>query len=174
METKLMVSLAATLLAAASLSGAPPASAAAGTPNEARALLQEFVKPGADHAALSAKLRPTKQDYDAVFTPQAVAKLQAAYEPAWNQGVMVVKGKPGQTAVLVWSGTSEDIKAWRGAARDHFPGGYQKVGPYLKPGVTLYAFKFVVPGEALGMAFDGLVHVNGRWVLFPKPFRALE
>jgi hypothetical protein len=25
----------------------------------------------------------------------------------------------------------------------------------------------------LGMAFDGLVHVNGRWVLMPKPWRAL-
>ena len=31
----------------------------------------------------------------------------------------------------------------------------------------------VLPGESLGMAFDGLVHVNGHWAWFPKPWRAL-
>jgi hypothetical protein len=170
--TRRSVGLAAVLLASTTAGAAPQARA--GQLDQARALLQDFVKPGADPAALSAKLRPAKPDYDAVFTADASAKLQAAYEPAWNQGVMVVKGKPGQTSVLVWSATTEDIKAWRGAARDHFPGGYQKVGAHLKPGVTLYAFKFVVPGESLGMAFDGLAFVNGRWVIFPKPFRALE
>ena len=43
----------------------------------------------------------------------------------------------------------------------------------LQSGVTLYRFKFVKPGEGLGMAFDGLVHVNGHWVIIPKPWRAL-
>jgi hypothetical protein len=141
---------------------------------EARALLQAFVEPGADVAALSLKLRPVKADYDAVFLPEAAARLQAAYDPAWDAGAMVLKGKPGQTSVLVRSATSEDLKAWRPAARDAFPGGYQAVGRHLRPGVTLYAFKFVEPGKTLGMAFDGLAHVNGRWVIFPKPFRALQ
>lgn len=30
------------------------------------------------------------------------------------------------------------------------------------------------PGQTLGMAFDGLVHVNGHWRLFPKPWKALR
>ena len=148
--------------------------AAADRTAEAKAMLEAFVKPGADQAALSAKLRPTKADYDAVFLPDASARLQAAYEPAWSAGSLVLKGKPGQTSVLVWGATSEDLKAWRAAARDRFPGGYQKVGAHLRPGVTLYAFKFVEPGETLGMAFDGLTYVNGHWALFPKPFRVLE
>jgi hypothetical protein len=164
----------AVVLAAAPLHAAPQRAASSGRLPEARALLGAFVKPGADHAALSARLRPAKADYDAVFTPAASAKLQAAYGPAWDRGVMVVKGKPEQTAVLVWAATSEEVKSWTGAARDHFPGGYQKVGAHLRPGVTLYAFKFVAPGQTLGMAFDGLAYVNGRWVIFPKPFRALE
>src|SRR5688572_26803926 len=78
----------------------------------ARALLEQFAKPGADHAALSARLRPTKADYEAVFTPEAAARLQAVYDPAWNQGQLVLKGKPEQTEVLVFAATAEEIKAW--------------------------------------------------------------
>jgi hypothetical protein len=159
--------------AVAALLGCAPAEAADRSA-EARTLLQAFVKPGADTAALSQRLRPAKADYDAVFLPDASARLQAAYDPAWSSGSLVVQGKPGQTSVLVWSATSEDIKAWSPAARDRFPGGYQKVAPHLRPGVTLYSFKFVEPGETLGMAFDGLAYVNGRWCIFPKPFRVLQ
>lgn len=148
--------------------------AAADRSAEARTLLEAFVAPGADAAALSRRLRPTKADYDAVFLPDASARLQAAYDPAWSAGSMVLEGKPGQTSVLVWGASTEDLKAWRPPARDRFPGGYQKVAPHLRPGVTLYAFKFVKPGETLGMAFDGLAHVNGRWCIFPKPFRVLQ
>jgi hypothetical protein len=162
------------LLVSAHVDAAPQGAAAQDRLADARVLLKEFVRPGADHAGLSARLRPSRQDYDAVFTPAAAAKLQAAYDPAWDRGVMVVKGKPDQTSVLVWSATAEEVKSWSGAAREHFPGGYQKVGAHLRPGVRLYAFKFVVPGETLGMAFDGLAHVNGHWCIFPKPFRALE
>ena len=42
-----------------------------------------------------------------------------------------------------------------------FPGGYKAVLPHLKPGNAIVRFKFVKPGETHGMAFDGLIHVNG-------------
>ena len=32
-------------------------------------------------------------------------------------------------------------------------------------------FKFVKPGQTFGMAFDGLVYINGKWCIFPKPYR---
>jgi hypothetical protein len=35
----------------------------------------------------------------------------------------------------------------------------------------VYRWKFTKPGETLGMAFDGLYQINGRWVLMPKPWR---
>ena len=41
----------------------------------------------------------------------------------------------------------------------------------LKPGVVLYRWKFVKPGSTIGMAYDGLAHVNGHWVFIPKPWR---
>jgi hypothetical protein len=44
----------------------------------------------------------------------------------------------------------------------------------LKPGQTVYAFKFVKPGESLGMAFEGLTNINGRLRLFPKPWKFME
>jgi hypothetical protein len=161
----------------AALAGAAGTSRAAEPPpglEGARMLVRGLAKPGADHAALTRSLRPAPADYAAVFTPELAARLQQLYGPAWEQGGLVVKGKPGQTDVSVWSATTEDIRAWRGTARDRFPGGYQRLGAHLRPGVTFYAFKFVAPGETLGMAFDGLVHVNGHWRIFPKAYRALQ
>jgi len=48
------------------------------------------------------------------------------------------------------------------------------VAAHLKPGLRIYAFKFVEPGQSLGMAYDGLVRVNGQWRIMPKPWRALR
>lgn len=43
------------------------------------------------------------------------------------------------------------------------PGGDKKVADELQSGHALCRRKFVEPGEDLGMAFDGLVHIDGRW-----------
>lgn len=152
---------------------AKPAETFPGTEAGAKALLQRFLDPTQDVEKLSATLRPQAGDYAKVFAGESAAKAQAAYGPAWDAGAMQIKPKAGQTELLLWSASSEDVKAWTGAAKEHFPGGYEKVGQHLNPGLTLYRFKFVEPGKTLGMAFDGLVHVDGRWVIFPKPWRAL-
>lgn len=152
---------------------APGATAYPGTDAGAKSLLAEFVKPGADHATLTKGLRPTKADMEAIFTPDLAAKLDAAYSPAWESGKLVVAPKSGQTEVLVFSATSEELKGGKGGAVD-FPGGWSKVADKLKPEARIYRFKFVEPGKDSGMAFDGLVYVNGNWRIMPKPWRALE
>lgn len=144
-----------------------------GTADGAKALLAKFVAEGADAEALTGALRPTSADYAAVFTGEAAKKAEAAYAPAWDAGQLVVRPKPGQTEVLLFEATTDQIKAGDEAAKD-FPGGYAGVAEQLQPGVTLYRFKFVEPGKTLGMAYDGLTHVNGRWAIFPKPWRALR
>lgn len=144
-----------------------------GTPEGARALLAAFTAPGANTTALSAALRPTAADYAAVFTADAATKAEQTYAPAWDAGQMHIAPKEGQTEVQLNSATTDQIKAGDPAAQE-FPGGYAEIGAQLQPGVTLYRFKFVEPGKDLGMAFDGLAHVNGRWVIFPKPWRALR
>ena len=143
-----------------------------GTEAGATSLLKEFLKPGADHAALSKQLRPTTADYAAVFEADSSAKIAAVYDPAWEGGQMVVAPKSGQTEVKVFSATSDEMKSWTGTAAE-FPGGWKDAAPKLKPGLKIYRFKFVEPGKDLGMAFDGLIYVNGNWRIFPKPWRAL-
>jgi hypothetical protein len=154
-------------------STAPTAKAYPGTEDGAKALLAEFAKPGADTATLSKSLRPTKADYDAVFTPDLASKADAVYSPAWDGGQMVIAPKAGQTQLLISSATSDELKSWTGGASE-FPGGWKDVGAQLKPGVTFYRFKFVEPGQDLGMAYDGLAHVNGNWRIFPKPWRVMS
>lgn len=140
------------------------------TEEGAKALLAEFVTPGADHAALSRQLRPSQADYAAVFESDLAAKAEAVYGPAWEGGQLVVAPKAGQSEVKVFAATSEELKSWSGGAAE-FPGGYKDVAAQINPGLKVYRFKFVEPGQDLGMAYDGLVNVNGHWRIFPKPWR---
>ena len=171
--------------ASASASTSPPASAPAstvalpdpkafpGTAAGAKALVSEFVKPGVDAPALTKLLRPATADYKAVFDAKAAANLDAVYSPEWERGSFVVIAKPGQTEVKISSATIADLKANNEKAKD-FPGGYAKVASHLVGSATLYRFRFVEPGQEQGNAYDGLVHVNGHWVLIPKPWRGLD
>ncbi len=143
------------------------------TAEGAKALLGRFVAEGADTEALSRALRPTAEDYRALFVADAAGQAEKAYAPAWDAGQIVVRPKAGQTEVLLFEATTDQIKVGDPAA-ESFPGGYKDVAASFAPGVTLYRFKFVAPGETTGMAFDGLAHVNGRWVIVPKPWRALR
>ena len=140
----------------------------------AKALLGEFMAAGADHAELSAALTPNPDDYSAAFIGDGADKAAAGYQQAWEKGQIVLKAGAGQTELLLWKATTEELNAWTGDAKDYFPGGYREIATHLKPGVTWYRFKFVEPGETLGMAYDGLVCVNGRWTIFPKPWRVLR
>jgi hypothetical protein len=147
-------------------------STADGTEAGAKSLLSAFVKPGADHASLTSQLRPTKADLEAIFSPGVAAKADAAYSPAWDDGKMVIEPKSGQSEVKLFSATSEELKSGSGKA-EAFPGGWKEVASELKPGLQVYGFKFVEPGEEMGMAFDGLVFVNDHWCIVPKPWRVL-
>lgn len=161
-------------LGAITLAGCKKNDTAEFPPTEAgaRALLMRFLKPGADHAALSMQLKPQAGDYAKVFVNAEMAKkAEEKYQSLWN----MVKSRPlapkaGQTELTLVSATTDDLKAGKGNARK-FPGGYARAASHLRPGLTVYRFKFVKPGESLGMAFDGLYNIDGRWVLMPKPWR---
>jgi hypothetical protein len=62
-----------------------------GTADGAKALLAEYVKPGADVSALSKSLRPDADDYAAVFTGDAAKKVQGVMDPAWTNGGVLIK-----------------------------------------------------------------------------------
>lgn len=147
-----------------------------GTKDGARALIGEFMKPGADLKKLTAELRPTKEDYRSFYADQATAdRAETFFDKLWNSGDAVVAPKEGQTEMKLYSATVEELKNEEGEYAE-FPTGLQALasGDNLKPGQTIYAFKFVKPGESTGMAFEGLTHINGRWRLFPKAWRFME
>ncbi|MCA9544096.1 MAG: hypothetical protein KC613_06880 [Myxococcales bacterium] len=168
---------------AAAAAGDPAASAAPaaqakgldfpGTAEGAKALLESLLAPGADHIALSKALQPRPEDYAKVFKGAAAEQAKAGYSAPWAAGAIVVKPKPGQTALKLAQATSEQLAAGAPEAGE-FPGGYGKIKDHFQPGFTWYRFKFVEPGQDLGMAFDGLVYVGDHWALFPKPWRVIQ
>lgn len=144
-----------------------------GSEAEAKALLQQFLEPGANYPELSKALAPAPEDYGQVFLPDFAKVAASVYAPAWEAGAIVLAPKEGQTELLIWSATSEDLKAWNEQALV-FPGGYREVKDQFQEGLRIYRFKFVRPGAEIGMAYDGLIFVNGHWRLFPKPWRIAE
>jgi hypothetical protein len=153
--------------------GGATAGGAATGPTEAdvRALLATFMQPGADLRALTLSLAPTEADIRAVFSEPLASKLVPHYAAMFASSQAVIGPKAGQTAVLVTLTTTGRLKSG-GPDLAEFPGGYADVAPYFNQDVPIVRFKFVEPGETLGMAFDGLAFVNGRWVIMPKPWAA--
>jgi len=141
-----------------------------GTEEGAKKLLTD-IRSG-DAAAMTKALKPTSDDYKAVFVEGAAAKAESAYEKLWSDPKAVIGADPANTELLLWKATTDELQKGAGDA-SNFPGGYKKVADKFKPGLTVYRWKYVKPGKDTGMAFDGLVHVNGHWAWFPKPWRAV-
>ncbi|CAN5656297.1 hypothetical protein BH09MYX1_BH09MYX1_03170 [soil metagenome] len=138
-----------------------------GTEADAKATLEKFLAPGADTSALTKELKPTSRDYATVFGASA-AKAEAYYTTLWSDPKLAVGPKSGQTALILFASTTDTVTKSPG----DFPSNYTKA--QLTAGMPIYAWKFVEPGKTIGMAFDGLVFVNGHFALFPKPWKATE
>ena len=140
----------------------------------AKALLSEFLAPGADHAKLSAALAPTPADYAGAFIGDAADYAAEGYAIIDSGGRMAIRPSAGQTELLLWKATTKELNAWTGDARDQFPKGFREIARHLHPGVTWYVFKFVEPGSTQGSAYDVLVCITGRWTFFDQPWQFLK
>lgn len=149
-----------------------PGAEVPGSEMNGEAFLRAFLEPGADLAALTARLKPTPEDIRAVYNEPLASLLIEKVIPMFAPGVKIGP-REGQSELWVSRATTDQLIEGAAVRRD-FPGGYEKVFAYMKPGVPIMVFKFRKPGEELGLAFDGLVFVNGRWVLIPKPWRAMQ
>jgi hypothetical protein len=138
---------------------------------DGRALLMRFFDPAEDRGALTLSLKPTPDDVRAVYGEPIASALIAAYEQMFQPGA-VIQPKPDQNQLLTTFTTTAHLKA-EDPVLDDFPGGYKDVLPFIIGDVPIARFKFVKKGETLGLAFDGLIHVNDRWVFMPKPWRML-
>ena len=116
-------------------------------------------------------LRPTEPDYDALFSPDLAGRLFEHYEPLWNQPPRVSPG-PARRELRVHACPASLLGSENSFSRP-FPGGYRAVAPLLRPDSVWLCWKYCAPGSQSGLAFDGLVHVNGDWVWFPKVYDAM-
>ena len=117
-------------------------------------------------------LKPAAADIRAVYAEPLASALIASYEQMYTPDA-VIQPKPEHKQLLTTFTTTGHLKAGD-PVLDEFPGGYKDVLDYFVADVPIGRFKFVEPGETLGLAFDGLIFVNNRWVFMPKPWRALE
>lgn len=141
----------------------------------ATALIKALNDKNNDQVALSKSLRPDAADFKAIFVGDAAAKAETAYKKIWDAPTFSpFKGSAEQTEAIVQKATTDDIVAWNATASNVLPGGYEDVKGSFNKGFSVYRFSYVKPGEKLGMAFDGLIHVNGHWVFIPKPWKFLR
>ncbi len=139
---------------------------------DARKLVQKFMAPGADYVSLSAAIFPREDDVRAVFGEPLASNLVAFYAKIFQPG-MSIKPKAEHSDFLVWQTTTGRLKKGDPII-GNFAGGIKKVTPYFIKDVPIARFKFAKSGETLGLSYDSLYHVNGRWVLMPKPWRGLK
>ncbi len=137
-----------------------------------KALLEQFLAPGADTVALTRRLRPASADYAVFFGQQAALRARDWYEPFWELGQMLIRPRSKQTRVLVYQALTDELRA-DGSASRVFPPLWRDVAKRLRAGRLVYAFKFVPPDSSKGVGYDGLTCIDRRFVFFPKPWKAL-
>jgi hypothetical protein len=142
-----------------------------GTEDGARQLLTDLR--AGDAAALTAGLRPTPADYKAVFIDAAAPKAEAGYERLWSTTKAAITADPAATGIELHRATSEDLQQWTKRAEEHFPASYRKIAEQLRPGITIYQWKFTAPTIPVPKVYDGLIFVNQHWVWMPRPWRVL-
>ncbi|MEZ6136721.1 MAG: hypothetical protein R3C53_17630 [Pirellulaceae bacterium] len=140
---------------------------------EATDLMHKFANSNSEEelTKLTRELIAPKEICEKVFTKEMASTLAEAYREAYDKGDLVIAGKPGQTVVKLTAASTDDLIGWTGSAAEHLAGGWKRMGKFVHPGYRIYTIKFLKPGEELGMRFDGLTKVDGKWYIFPKAWR---
>lgn len=149
-----------------------PSENVAGSEAHAHEFLLQFLDPASDLEALTRAMKPNEADIRVIYQESLASKLLPYIDRLFRPGLALGPSE-GQSELIVIHATTNNLLNGD-AVLDEFPGGYSKVLEFMNEGFSIVRFKFVAPGETSGMAYDGLVHVNGRWVLIPKPWGALR
>lgn len=144
-----------------------------GKPVSAEDLAAAAEDPSKEVKALAAELRGNaKKLQELKPTAEQIAQIAATKEDAALLSKYVdtvfeslpadgLPSKPDQTVIL-FTGPKD------------LPGGYASNASHFKKGLAIYGFEYVAPGTTAGMAFDGLVKLDGKWVMIPKMWRAFK
>lgn len=144
-----------------------------GTDDGARQLLTDLR--AGDAAGFTAGLKPTSADYKAVFVDAVAARVEAGYERLWATTTKpAITADPAAVGIELHRATTEDLQQWTERAEEHFPASYKKIAAQLRPGLTIYQWKFTAPSIPVPKVYDGLIFVNQHWVWMPRPWRVLD
>lgn len=137
----------------------------------ARKIAEDLNKDDDNAHKLYKSLFPSELDFSYIVTNEEdrIALNEYTY-PSYRRG-LYMKGKEGETVVILHKLTSKDIESGNFGS---FNEGYAHFAPILREDITFYAFEFVKEGEEKGSRFESLVYVNNKWIFTPMPYKAFE
>ncbi len=138
---------------------------------QASPLLAELVGP--DGARAAAQLHPRADDYARVFAAAIAEPARAAYEALWATLPRVEPMPDAADLTLRVDAAPASMLGSGNELSDRFPGGYRKVAPLLVRERIWLVWRYLRPGDAAGMRYEGLVRLDDRWIWLPKPYRVL-
>ncbi|OAI54261.1 hypothetical protein AYO47_03230 [Planctomyces sp. SCGC AG-212-M04] len=162
----------------------PPGEVSGTTENPAlaTALLLDFVRAQAlpilqaiasdTDGRVIASLEPRDADFEQVFILGAAEGARRRYRELWRGSMRVPRPSSAQSEIKVWAAPAGMLVDANDLSRP-FPGGYLGVSRLFNPHRVWLAWKYLEPGTASGLSYDGLVWVVDHWAWFPKPFRVL-
>lgn len=116
---------------------------------------------------LTLAMQPRPEDYAAVFRADCVPAAARYYDSLWLR-MRALSPAPEQRDVHISAAFAETL-----VSPGVFPGGYARVADSLVPGVVWLCGRFLASDEKNGLAFDGIVAREERWIWLPKPWRVL-
>jgi hypothetical protein len=117
-------------------------------------------------------MRPRPGDAELVFVPQAAKAAAEAYEKLWTATPPRITRASSASRITCHLAPAGMLSEPNLLSRE-FPGGWRAVASLLQPQRVWAAWKVLEPGKTAGMAYDGLVWVDDRWIWYPKPYRVL-
>ena len=137
---------------------------------EAAAFLKQFFHPDSCKL-LSKNILPNNAEIKAVFPSPVIQRQVESYIK--QQKKYIICPRSEQTELLIYQVTTTDLLNDTGEAAD-FPSPYYNLAKHLREGLIIYRFKFVIENYQAGNSYEGLIKINGKWVIFPKIWKAFE
>lgn len=118
-----------------------------------------------------AGLAPRREDIAKLFDEDIASEVADLVMAEWARPPLA-ENDPGRPTLTITAATAGLLR-FPSELSDPFPRGYRDIAPWMVPGRVWLAWTWSkAPGE-FGTRYDGLVWVDDRWALLPKPFHAV-
>lgn len=134
-----------------------------------------FDKDWVKKAELTRQSLPTTEDWQQVITAEGWKHFQhkvftkelGKYTKNPKRLARLYRIRKHQTEYRIDQATTEQLQD----SKHPLPGGMGRVARHLRPGIVWVRLKLTEPNKTYGVSYTAFAYVNGRWVIFPKPWR---